>query len=83
MSVYGGTEFGAPAYYTRQPPRTSESDHPWEYLSFDEKINVHLEPQGDGTYELQFLVRRIFVVTQRAICSFSCLLPPAEARDET
>lgn len=73
VSIYGGTEFGAPAYATRQPPRTSESDHPWEYMTFDENINVHFEPQGDGTYELQFMVRSAFIVIRvEVLLIFPC-----------
>ncbi|KAF5318761.1 hypothetical protein D9619_011064 [Psilocybe cf. subviscida] len=55
VSMYGGTEFGIPVHFTRQAPRTSEVDYPWEYFSLDENVNARFEPQGDGTYELQFL----------------------------
>lgn len=82
-SIYGATEFGMPAYYTRQVPRVSELDHPWEYISFDENINVHFESQGDGTYELQFLVRSTFIIlSSRSHVSFRTILKTHETRHD-
>ncbi|KAF8649496.1 hypothetical protein AX16_005765 [Volvariella volvacea WC 439] len=50
-SLYGGTEFGGVTkLYTR-----SRDDKAWEYIEFDERVNVRYAPQGDGTYELQIL----------------------------
>lgn len=51
-SAYGGTEFGPPTYPTRRAP----GENGWEYVSLSEDIQVNWEPQGDGTYECQFLV---------------------------
>ena len=50
--VYGGTEFGVPTYALSQ--HTDEKD--WEYMQFSERANVRWVPQGDGTFECQFLV---------------------------
>ncbi|KAF5371510.1 hypothetical protein D9615_009619 [Tricholomella constricta] len=50
-SIYGGTEFGAPAHI--MPLEGDEKD--WEYVRFHERAKVRWVPQGDGTFELQFL----------------------------
>ena len=57
--VYGATEFGAPSYFFRK--EGDEKD--WEYLSFSDKVNIRWDPQGDGTYEIQFLVCGMFVIS--------------------
>ncbi|KAF8971819.1 acetyl-CoA synthetase-like protein [Flammula alnicola] len=49
--MYGGTEFGA--FGSSSPRKGDEED--WEYMEFNEKCNIRWMPQGDGTYELQFL----------------------------
>ena len=56
--VYGATEFGAPSCFFRQ--EGDEKD--WEYLSFSDRVKIRWDPQGDGTYESQFLVRVVFIV---------------------
>jgi hypothetical protein len=53
---YGGTEFGAIATASLNP----EDEDDWEYIEFSEICTPRWVPQGDGTYELQFLVRRQF-----------------------
>lgn len=53
--VYGATEFGAPSYFFRR--QVDEKD--WEYLEFPDLINIHWDPQGDGTFELQLLVSKL------------------------
>ncbi|KAH9475908.1 putative NRPS-like protein biosynthetic cluster [Psilocybe cubensis] len=49
--VYGATEIGAPTYFGRRKEDVKE----WDYLEFAESVKVRWEPQGDGTYDLQFL----------------------------
>jgi hypothetical protein len=56
--VYGATEFGAPSYFFRK----GGDEKDWEYLSFSDRVNIRWDPQGDGTYETQFLVRSIVIV---------------------
>ncbi|KDR79170.1 hypothetical protein GALMADRAFT_1363110 [Galerina marginata CBS 339.88] len=50
--VYGATEFGAPTHFFRK--EGDEKD--WEYLAFSDIARIRWDPQGDGTYESQFLV---------------------------
>ncbi|KAF4610030.1 hypothetical protein D9613_010647 [Agrocybe pediades] len=49
--VYGATEFGAVTYLIRK----EEDKDDWEYMKFGESINIRWDPQGDGTYECQFV----------------------------
>ena len=51
--IYGGTEFGIPCHPVLQ--QADEKD--WAYMQFSERANVRWVPQGDGTFECQFLVR--------------------------
>ncbi|KAF8899601.1 hypothetical protein CPB84DRAFT_1847624 [Gymnopilus junonius] len=51
VPTYGGTEFGAPTEFFKR----SEDAADWMYLEFDERCKVRWIPQGDGTYECQFL----------------------------
>jgi hypothetical protein len=53
---YGGTEFGSPTWAI--PKKGDENE--WAYMEFSERSNVRWVPQGDGTYECQFLVRHFF-----------------------
>ncbi|KAG6810396.1 putative NRPS-like protein biosynthetic cluster [Tricholoma furcatifolium] len=48
---YGGTEFGSPTHAIPRPG--DEQD--WAYMEFSKRSNVRWVPQGDGTYECQFL----------------------------
>jgi acyl-coenzyme A synthetase/AMP-(fatty) acid ligase len=50
VTGYGGTEFGVVSELSL------ESEVTWEYFKFKDGVNVRLVPQGDGTYEVQFLV---------------------------
>ncbi|KAG6818278.1 putative NRPS-like protein biosynthetic cluster [Arthromyces matolae] len=51
-SAYGGTEFGSPGNITSL--EGEEKD--WEYIRFgSNRVNVRWVPQGDGTFECQFL----------------------------
>ncbi|KAG6878054.1 putative NRPS-like protein biosynthetic cluster [Termitomyces sp. T159_Od127] len=49
--AYGGTEFGSPAFPIPRPG--DESD--WSYLELSDHTKVRWVPQGDGTFECQFL----------------------------
>ena len=52
-SVYGSTESGN----TNHPfKRTKEEEAAWDYMEFSKGANIRWVPQGDGKYELQFLV---------------------------
>ncbi|KAJ7054635.1 putative aminoadipate reductase [Mycena amicta] len=51
VNLYGGTEFGAVSYVL--PLEGDERD--WEYCRFVDGVSVRWEPQGDGTFECQFL----------------------------
>lgn len=59
---YGATEFGSPTLvftlvtdpHAGPNAKTLED---WEWLEFGDYVNTRWEPQGDGTYELQYLVR--------------------------
>ncbi|GLB38113.1 putative acetyl-CoA synthetase-like protein [Lyophyllum shimeji] len=48
---YGGTEFGSPTHAIPRPG--DEAD--WAYMEFSSRCKVRWVPQGDGTYECQFL----------------------------
>ncbi|KAF9478063.1 putative aminoadipate reductase [Pholiota conissans] len=48
---YGGTEFGAIGTSSLKP----EDEDDWEYIEFSDICTPRWIPQGDGTYELQFL----------------------------
>ncbi|KAH9476002.1 putative NRPS-like protein biosynthetic cluster [Psilocybe cubensis] len=49
--IFGGTEFGAPTYLKRRSGGYGD----WEWISMDECVRIRWDPQGDGTYECQFL----------------------------
>ncbi|KAG6878153.1 hypothetical protein C0993_011571 [Termitomyces sp. T159_Od127] len=50
--LYGGTEFGI---NTRFTPLALDDPEDWEYMQFHEHMNIRWMPQGDGSYECQFL----------------------------
>lgn len=50
--IYGATEFGAPSRLFRRKGDEKE----WEWISFSDRTDMRWDPQGDGTYESQFLV---------------------------
>lgn len=59
-SIYGGTEFGAPTWL--KPKKEDAKD--WAWMEFDEeRVSVRWVPQGDGTFECQFLVREHFAIS--------------------
>ncbi|KAF9062745.1 hypothetical protein BDP27DRAFT_1427576 [Rhodocollybia butyracea] len=49
VTGYGGTEFGVVSELSL------DTDETWQYFKFKDQISVRLMPQGDGTYEAQFL----------------------------
>ncbi|KAF8192961.1 putative aminoadipate reductase [Pholiota molesta] len=49
--AYGATEFGAVSRFFRK--EGDEKD--WEWMWFSDITNIRWDPQGDGTYEIQFL----------------------------
>ncbi|KAJ6491913.1 acetyl-CoA synthetase-like protein [Mycena sanguinolenta] len=53
LPIYGATEFGAP---TIVKGRQAEMDAgEWAWFRFNNHVNIRWEPQGDGTFECQFL----------------------------
>ena len=50
--MYGGTEFGSPTL----PFKRKGDEEDWAYMEFSNRANIRWVPQGDGTYECQFLV---------------------------
>ena len=63
ISLYGATEFGCPTTLELTSPQNSADDRSasesleWAYMRFSKGVNVRWVPQGDGTFESQFLVR--------------------------
>ena len=57
LAIYGATEFGALSHFIRR--EGDETD--WEYMDFtSDLVNIRWDPQGDGTYECQLIVRVFF-----------------------
>ncbi|KAG6858113.1 hypothetical protein C0995_002487, partial [Termitomyces sp. Mi166 len=54
-AIYGGTEFGAPSFTMSRVGEERE----WEYMRFSDRVKIRWVPQGDGTFECQFLVRYV------------------------
>ena len=52
-TIYGSTETGNS---TEPFKKTKEESSYWDYMEFGKNMNIRWVPQGDGTYELQFLV---------------------------
>jgi hypothetical protein len=53
VALYGGTEACA---MTKFIVPDNERHWQWQYYRFSENAQIRWEDQGDGTYELQFLV---------------------------
>ncbi|KAF8215632.1 putative nonribosomal peptide synthetase [Mycena galopus ATCC 62051] len=51
--IYGATEFGAPTIVKRRQAELDAGE--WAWLRFSDRVNIRWEPQGDGTFECQFL----------------------------
>ncbi|KDR79161.1 hypothetical protein GALMADRAFT_277673 [Galerina marginata CBS 339.88] len=57
--IYGGTEFGGPTHVARRPG----GEDGWEWIQMDERLNIRWDPQGDGTFECQFLTNEFHQVS--------------------
>ncbi|KAF7973245.1 hypothetical protein HWV62_15753 [Athelia sp. TMB] len=61
ISMYGATEFGCTTTLELPSPQSSAGDRSasepseWAYMRFSKGVNVRWVPQGDGTFESQFL----------------------------
>lgn len=53
---YGGTEFGSPTWAI---PRKGDEKE-WAWMEFSDRAKLRWVPQGDGTFECQFLVSPSF-----------------------
>ncbi|KAF7341009.1 Acetyl-CoA synthetase-like protein [Mycena sanguinolenta] len=53
LSIYGATEFGLPTFAKRRQAEVDAGE--WAWFRFNNRVNVRWEPQGDGTFECQFL----------------------------
>ncbi|KAJ7625826.1 putative nonribosomal peptide synthetase, partial [Roridomyces roridus] len=53
VPVYGATEFGIPSMVKRRQEEVDASE--WAWLRFSDRVHVGWIPQGDGTFECQFL----------------------------
>jgi len=64
IPLYGGTEFGVPVSFRKGLRDKSDC----EYISFTQ-LKARWDDQGDGTYELQVLVR------SHSFCRIKLLTP--------
>ncbi|KAJ6558269.1 acetyl-CoA synthetase-like protein [Mycena capillaripes] len=53
VSLYGATEFGAPSIVARREAEQDAGE--WAWFRFSSRVNIRWVPQGDGTFECQFL----------------------------
>ncbi|KAF8174362.1 hypothetical protein K438DRAFT_1849366 [Mycena galopus ATCC 62051] len=53
IPVYGGSEFGSMTLLEKRQVDWDDGD--WNWLRFDERVNIRWVSQGDGTFECQFL----------------------------
>ncbi|KAJ7045274.1 putative aminoadipate reductase [Mycena alexandri] len=53
VPVYGATEFGAVSIVHRRQAEVDAGE--WAWFRFSSRVNVRWVPQGDGTFECQFL----------------------------
>lgn len=53
--LYGTTEIGIPT--TLSDGAEDRVPEDWSYMRMDKDVNMRWVPQGDGTFESQFLVR--------------------------
>ena len=58
---YGGTEFGPHTKIfdideSENPAPGAKTRADWEWMAFTERVQPQWDPQGDGTYELQYIV---------------------------
>lgn len=62
--IYGGTEFGSPVQTfdmddSKGPDADVKTSADWAYMQFGEMTNCRWVPQGDGTYELIYMVSEL------------------------
>ncbi|KAF7965726.1 hypothetical protein HWV62_42156 [Athelia sp. TMB] len=59
VSLYGATEVGCPTTleFASQGAGSALEPAEWAYMRFSKGVNVRWVPQGDGSFESQFLVR--------------------------
>ena len=58
LCAYGGSEIGNPTLKWDEVSREELVGNPdWAWMRFSDRIKIHWEPQGDGTYELVVVVR--------------------------
>ncbi|KAJ6457244.1 putative aminoadipate reductase [Mycena sanguinolenta] len=53
LPIYGATELGIPTIVKRRRAEVDAGE--WAWLRFNNRVNIRWEPQGDGTFECQFL----------------------------
>ena len=53
ISIYGGTEFGPVSRVFRR----NGDERDWQYIEFTDAVKIRWDPQGDGIFEAQYLVR--------------------------
>ena len=61
-SCYGGTEYGVhtkilDADDSQGPDANVKTSADWEWVAFPDSMECRWDPQGDGSYELQCIVR--------------------------
>ncbi|KAJ7671148.1 acetyl-CoA synthetase-like protein [Mycena rosella] len=53
IPMYGATEFGAPGLLKMRQAEIDAGE--WAWMRFSSRVNIRWIPQGDGTFECQFL----------------------------
>ncbi|KAJ7683143.1 hypothetical protein B0H17DRAFT_1205376 [Mycena rosella] len=53
IPMYGATEFGCPALLIMRQAEIDAGE--WAWVRFSSRVNIRWIPQGDGTFECQFL----------------------------
>lgn len=78
--LYGGSEFGPQTNIfdvddSRSSGPDAKTSADWEWLTFSDRVNLRMVPQGDGTYESQFLVRFTCSISARHSTAMDRLAP--------
>ena len=63
-AVFGATETGAVTKIfnvddSEGPDAPWKTSNDWQWMEFADNVNIRWVPQGDGTFEMQFLVRML------------------------
>ncbi|KAF7341008.1 Acetyl-CoA synthetase-like protein [Mycena sanguinolenta] len=53
LPIYGATELGIPTLVKRRQAEVDAGE--WAWFRFNNRVNIRWDPQGDGTFECQFL----------------------------